>query len=268
MPSLLSRLDGGALDLKLAPGVFFGPVSPDWSIESRFFSDHDFFYCLDGEAEFRCGKETALLSPGRACLVRGGQTLSARHTSKGRFRVFAQHFDLRLWGREDLISLLDFSFDAALPHREWYEVWTQRMAEMSQAGNRGVQRQALFLPMLLDFLGAAWVADRTVSPETRVLQAVEEALREGFHRDDALKRALSKAAWDSPYTSRLFARRYGATPKQYLIRLRLERARELLESGMPVKEVAHACGFTDELYFSRLFRKKDGRPPTAHRSLW
>jgi AraC-like DNA-binding protein len=310
MPSLLDRLDGGALRLKLTPGLFSAPVSPDWSIEARFFSDHDFFYCLEGEAEFTRGEETVLLTPGVACLIQTGQTLSARHTGKGHFRVFAQHFDLSLWGREDLLSLLDLSFTAPLPHRAVYEASMERMAGMAKKGGRDDRnpsnptaaagggdhsvgqddrkssnptaaagggehpvgqealRHALFLPLILDYLGAAWRADRAVSPETRILQAVEETLRSGLEREDVLARALAKATWDPPYTSRLFARNYGSTPKQYLIRLRLARARELLEAGTPVKEVARACGFADELYFSRLFHKKEGRPPTAHRSLW
>lgn len=289
MPSLLDRLGGDALRLKLTPGLFYAAVSPDWSIEARFFSDHDFFYCLEGEAEFTCGQETVLLTPGLACMVQAGQTLSARHTAKGHFRVFAQHFDLSLWGREDLLSLLDLSFAAPLPLRASYEASMERMAGMAKAGGRDDRkslnptaaagggdhsvgqealRHALFLPLILDYLGASWRADRAVSPETRVLQAVEETLRNGLEREDVLSRALAKATWDPPYTSRLFARCYGSTPKQYLIRLRLARARDLLEAGTPVKEVARACGFADELYFSRLFHKKEGRPPTAHRSLW
>jgi len=62
---------------------------------------------------------------------------------------------------------------------------------------------------------------------------------------------------------RAFAKYFGMSPKQYLIQLRMNRALELLmESKLSVKEISSACGFTDEKYFSRAFKKKYGYPPS------
>ena len=62
---------------------------------------------------------------------------------------------------------------------------------------------------------------------------------------------------------RLFAERFGISPKQYLLKLRMNRALELLsEGGHSVREVAFSCGFNDEKYFSRAFKKKYGYPPS------
>ena len=62
---------------------------------------------------------------------------------------------------------------------------------------------------------------------------------------------------------RAFARYFGISPKQYLIQLRMNRALELLtENELSVKEIAFACGFTDEKYFSRAFKKKYGYSPS------
>jgi AraC-like DNA-binding protein len=54
-----------------------------------------------------------------------------------------------------------------------------------------------------------------------------------------------------------FAAHTGLSPHQYLLELRLARARNLLdETAFSVKEIAMRTGFTDEHYFSRLFRRK------------
>jgi len=66
---------------------------------------------------------------------------------------------------------------------------------------------------------------------------------------------------------REFANCFGMSPKQYLIQLRMNRALELLtESKLSVKEISSACGFTDEKYFSRAFKKKYGYPPSQFRN--
>lgn len=60
-----------------------------------------------------------------------------------------------------------------------------------------------------------------------------------------------------------FHERFGMSPKAYLSRLRLRYATELLLSqNQSVKEVAFACGFSDEKFFSRVFKEKYGFPPS------
>lgn len=54
---------------------------------------------------------------------------------------------------------------------------------------------------------------------------------------------------------RLFRRLVSSTPRRYYIRLRLLRARQLIESlDMPVAETAAACGFASATYFSKSFK--------------
>ena len=65
---------------------------------------------------------------------------------------------------------------------------------------------------------------------------------------------------------RAFAKHFGMSPKQYLIQLRMNRALELLtENKLSIKEISFICGFTDEKYFSRAFKKKYGFPPSQLR---
>jgi len=60
---------------------------------------------------------------------------------------------------------------------------------------------------------------------------------------------------------RLFQEATGLAPHQYLLNLRLNQAKRLLGT-LPVTEVAARVGFTDPLYFSRLFKRKVGIAPT------
>ncbi len=55
----------------------------------------------------------------------------------------------------------------------------------------------------------------------------------------------------------------GQTPYQYYIGIKIRKAKELLaRDGRSVKEVGYELGFEDQYYFSRLFKKKTGVPPS------
>lgn len=65
---------------------------------------------------------------------------------------------------------------------------------------------------------------------------------------------------------RAFLQRFGCSPKQYIIKLRMNKALQLLiEDRLSVREIAPLCGFSDEKYFSRAFRERYGYPPSRLR---
>lgn len=63
---------------------------------------------------------------------------------------------------------------------------------------------------------------------------------------------------------RQFKSIYRKTPHQYLIAVRLEKARELLKSGMLVSDVCYAVGFESPGSFSTLFKRMEGITPSAY----
>ena len=63
-----------------------------------------------------------------------------------------------------------------------------------------------------------------------------------------------------------FRDEFGVSPGQYALDLRIQRARALLiNPRRTVKEIAHAVGFDDPYYFSRIFKKKIGLSPAHYR---
>ena len=64
----------------------------------------------------------------------------------------------------------------------------------------------------------------------------------------------------------LFKEATGKSPYAYVLELRLHRAAELLiSSAEPISQIAFSVGFSDPLYFSRLFKKHFGKSPEAFR---
>ncbi len=66
--------------------------------------------------------------------------------------------------------------------------------------------------------------------------------------------------------TRRFARATGMSPIDYVHSLRLEEAKQMLESGdLPVEGIANEIGYEDASFFSRLFRRKVGITPAQYR---
>lgn len=65
---------------------------------------------------------------------------------------------------------------------------------------------------------------------------------------------------------RLFQQHMGRSPARYYLEIRLDRARHLLmQSTMPVVDVAIACGFVSASHFSKCFREMYGKSPLQER---
>lgn len=81
-----------------------------------------------------------------------------------------------------------------------------------------------------------------------------------YHAHDAVR----ASAYSDEHLRRCFKADTGTTPQDYLNNLRIEFARRLLHAGakrMTIAEIAYASGFSDPLYFSRIFRRKTGVSP-------
>jgi transcriptional regulator GlxA family with amidase domain len=65
---------------------------------------------------------------------------------------------------------------------------------------------------------------------------------------------------------RLFRQHIGRSPTQYYLELRLQRARLLLiQTDLPVVDVAVACGFVSASHFSKSYRQQFDRAPRDER---
>lgn len=78
---------------------------------------------------------------------------------------------------------------------------------------------------------------------------------------------ISNMLYLSPeHLTRQFTDRYRLSPKEYLIEKRIAFAKKLLtESTACIREISNSVGYEDQLYFSRIFKKKTGLSPLEFR---
>lgn len=93
----------------------------------------------------------------------------------------------------------------------------------------------------------------------------EEMLRSRLEGNITLDELATVCSLSVSHFTRAFRKTFGVSAHQYLIHLRLERAKSLLAgTRKPLTEIAHLCGFCDQPAFTRAFTRVERMTP----SLW
>ncbi|WP_394650268.1 helix-turn-helix domain-containing protein [uncultured Deinococcus sp.] len=87
-----------------------------------------------------------------------------------------------------------------------------------------------------------------------------------YDRPLRMPEVAARAGLSEDSLGRLVRRVCHVTPKQFLLRVRLDAATRLLrDPALSVAQVAHACGYSDHSAFTRTFRAVTGLSPQAYR---
>lgn len=82
----------------------------------------------------------------------------------------------------------------------------------------------------------------------------------------ALRDAAEIAGLSESHFRKLFGIHYGCSPREYLRRCRIQRAKQLMMSHqLTLTQIAAQCGFATVHSFSRAFHDSEGIPPTEYR---
>lgn len=104
-------------------------------------------------------------------------------------------------------------------------------------------------------------------PETGIIDQARKWMQEHFQENIQLDDAARSVGISPYYFSKLFKEQAGVNFIDYLTDLRMEKARDLLaHQNLSIKEVCVRCGYADQNYFSRIFKKTVGMTPTEYRN--
>jgi AraC-like DNA-binding protein len=92
-----------------------------------------------------------------------------------------------------------------------------------------------------------------------------EYMTKHFRSSLTVEQLAKMAGISTGYYSREFKRLFGLSPKEFIIHLRVNKAKELLGSSeYPLTEVSKMVGYGDEFYFSRIFKRVTGITPSLY----
>ena len=99
-----------------------------------------------------------------------------------------------------------------------------------------------------------------------MIETVTEYLRQNFTRSITGEEIESAAKYRYTYVCDVFKREMGCTITQYLERLRLQHATQLLEkTTLKIYEISERCGYKSNYYFNRVFKRRFQCTPQEYR---
>lgn len=128
-------------------------------------------------------------------------------------------------------------------------------------------RQYLVTGMLYQLFAEIYMErlDHTTGRHPLLMKATRYMSRHFAESGLTIPAVAAHVGISESYLRRLFQQELLVSPKQYLLRQRVQQAVSLLGCGYySVREVAHLVGFADEKYFSVVFRKAIGCPPSRY----
>ena len=104
--------------------------------------------------------------------------------------------------------------------------------------------------------------------DNRFLNEIHEFVLEEMERDASLNSIAKHFNYNPSYLSRLFKAKYNQNIKDYIISIKLKKAKQLLkETDLLTKEIAQKLGFFSMSHFFRVFKKEFSRSPNEFREL-
>jgi AraC-like DNA-binding protein len=141
-----------------------------------------------------------------------------------------------------------------------------KVTKAAEIGHRQVAT-GITLQMLGLLNSLAKYHDHIASRNGRLVAKAKFLLQNSIENPVSLERIAEEIPMGYSNFRKIFKQVTGMSPNQYLLELKLDKARELLNAtNLTVNEVSYQTGFDSVFYFSRIFKKKNGVAPKEYRN--
>lgn len=241
-----------------------------YRLHQRVINDYNLIFVTRGRPVWVIDGQPIELSP-QSLLIVPPHVKHQGHSKTQRVTLLSLHMLATLPGGQDvfeLISLPRLQQVAAGGRLDGY-----LRGAMNEFDGEGPRRAGImagwvhlvFLELLHDNAQQGLICGKPLDP---VVADMLEELNKRVAAPTRLDDLAQLAGYSAQHLNRVFGKALGLTPMQYLQRIRMERASQmLLTQPLTVAAVGRAVGFEDPYYFSRIFKQHVGRSPREHRQM-
>uniref|UniRef100_UPI00359C86CB response regulator transcription factor n=1 Tax=Faecalicatena contorta TaxID=39482 RepID=UPI00359C86CB len=102
-----------------------------------------------------------------------------------------------------------------------------------------------------------------------LVRRIRTFIEQNYMTSISLETIAQSFHFDGSYLTKIFKKYEGETPLKYIIKLRIEKAKKLMETQpeLSIKDICSIVGYYDQHYFSRIFKNITGYSPSEYRKL-
>ncbi|MDR2448252.1 MAG: AraC family transcriptional regulator [Treponema sp.] len=244
--------------------LVFRKCPADWRLKPHHVSNYDITYIIKGKARYTIDQTLYELSQGALLCLPEGVSKAAFTYADHPMHCFSVNFILKNTAgqkvdipfphvndvglRNDLIRLFN---DLVYTHTE------------RQAGY-GIKCRGLLL-LIIHRLLELTVYNTNASDEDYRIQKAIRYITQHYTERLTVKKLSIIAGLNAAYFGVLFKRATGLTVNRYIAATRVQKAKNLLQSGgCSVQDAAEYCGYCDVFHFYKQFKSIVGVPPSRY----
>jgi AraC-like DNA-binding protein len=242
----------------------FRKCTPDWRIWQTHAEDYELTYVIKGGASFTVNGVTHELQGGDLLFLSEGDIKEAYTHPQNLMQCYAINFTAKYQKTKNTgggtifptLSHIGLRQDIIDMFRELTICWTEQQ-------NGYVMKSRALLMLIIHRLSEIILYDVDAEPGDYRIGKITRYISLHYADKLTVKNLARQVRLDLDYFGQLFKRETGMTVHQYITKVRIRNAENMLQSGhYKVQDAAEHCGFSDVFHFYKSFKALRGFPPS------
>ncbi len=241
-----------------------------WKLDDRM-EFYNIILVYAGKAEYTCNGKKILASEGDFIFFKPGDVRTATTFSDNFLKCYAVDFKFTCpvynnstW--ELASPELPFSFYQRIEDKYLFSRLSDLFIKLTHSALSNsivgkVRERTTFIDILTLLLQYSDGNQYNYS-NIRKVDKIIDYMTENYNRNITLLELSKHFQISGSYLGNIFKKVTGKSTIEYLISIRINKAKSLLKDGLTVSETSKLVGFNDIFYFSKAFKKHEGMSPT------
>lgn len=246
---------------------------PGHALGPKLYDYYLLHYVENGAGTFRTERHTYDLAAGDCFLIHPGQLVSYQsHNRKPwqyRWIAFtgseaAGHVEQAGFRPEKSVFHAGTSCDIS----NWLSVMQDAFAERKESAHyTSLGTLYMILAEAQNHLSEGQTLTSGESSIRRTVKQMIQYMSTQYAYPVSIEQMSESLGYNRAYLSRIFKQETGLTPVTYLLKLRIDKSRQLLRErpDLSIEQVSASVGMPDALYFSKQFKRFHGEAPSLYR---